>query len=328
MPVCRTPRVSIGLPVYNGEKFIGPTLDAIVAQTYSDFELIISDNASSDHTAEICQDYAARDRRLRYVRQAHNLGAIPNFNHAFALASGEFFRWAAYDDLIAPEFLARGVAALDAAPEATLCASLVRYIDATGANLGIYDSHLLGADAAQPSARFATMTFQPHPGNDLYGLIRRRALVGSAPLGSFHGADRALLAALALRGPFIRLREPLLLIREHPERYTRLNTRPRDRLTWHDTRQTGRLYLPTLRLYAEYWRCISGSGITRSERWRCYLHLLRWWGYNWNWARLAVDLCAPILPDIVTYAEAFKQKVFSPRPGVLTNHKSDSSGSP
>jgi glycosyltransferase involved in cell wall biosynthesis len=322
------PRISIGLPVYNGEKYIAPTLDSILVQTYGDFELIISDNASADRTAEICQDYAARDPRLRYVRHAHNLGAIPNFNHVFTLASGEYFRWAAHDDLIAPEFLARCVSALDAHPEATLCAPLVRYIDETGNHLGVYDSHLQCIDASQPSVRFASLILRPHPGNDLYGLIRRGVIVGSTPLGSFHGADRAFLVALALKGPFLRLHEPLLMIREHPERYTRSNTRPQDRLVWHDARQAGRLYLPTLRLYAAYWRLVSASEIGAGERRRCYQHLLRWWVYNWNWARLGVDVCASVLPDVVAYAETFKQRMFSPRPGAPTDHKCDSSFKP
>lgn len=319
------PRISIGLPVYNGEKYIAATLNSILAQTYSDFELIISDNASTDRTSEICQDYAAKDARLRYVRHDRNLGAIPNFNYVFSLASGEYFRWAAHDDLIASEFLTRCIYALDATPAATLCAPLVRYIDEAGNHLSIYDSHLQSINASQPSVRFASLILRPHPGNDLYGLIRRTTLVGSTPLGSFHGADRAFLVALALKGPFIRLREPLLMIREHPDRYTRSNTRPQDRLVWHDTRQAGQLYLPTLRLYAAYWRLVAASEISADERRRCYQHLLRWWGYNWNWARLGVDLCASVLPDVVAYAESFKQRVFSPRPGAPAHHKSDSS---
>lgn len=328
MSVCHTPRISVGLPVYNGEKYIGPTLDSIFAQTYGDFELIISDNASTDRTSEICRDYAAQEPRLRYVRHAHNLGAIPNFNHVFTLASGEYFRWAAHDDLIAPEFLASCVAALDARPEATLCAPLVSYIDERGDHLGIYDSRLQHIHDSRPSARLASLILQPHPGNDLYGLMRKGALAGSAPLESFHGADRAFLVALALKGPFIRLQEPLLMIREHPDRYTRLNTRPQDRLLWHDARQAGRLYLPTWRLYAAYWRLVSASEISPSERRRCYQHLLRWWGYNWNWARLGVDVCAAVLPDVVAYAEALKQRLFSPRPGALSNPKRDSSLKP
>jgi len=328
LSVRHMPRISIGLPVYNGEKYIAPTLDSILMQTYSDFELIIGDNASTDRTSEICQDYASQDRRLRYVRHTHNLGAIPNFNHVFTLASGEYFRWAAHDDLMAPKFLTSCVAALDTTPEATLCAPLVCYIDEFGDPLSVYDSHLQSIEAAEPSVRFASLILRPHPGNDLYGLIRKGVLVGSAPLGSFHGADRAFLVALALKGPFVRLRESLLMIREHPDRYTRSSTRPQDRLAWHDARQTGRLYLPTLRLYAAYWRLVLASEISAGERWRCYQHLLRWWGHNWNWARLGVDVCASVLPDVVAYAETFKQRVFSPRPGAPTNHKRNSSFKP
>ena len=99
------PRVSIGLPVYNGELFLENALDSILSQTYSDFELIISDNASDDKTEEICRSYAARDKRVRYSRNAHNLGAAPNYNRVYHLARGRYFKWASHDDVLAPEFL-------------------------------------------------------------------------------------------------------------------------------------------------------------------------------------------------------------------------------
>ncbi len=93
------PKVSIGMPVYNGEEFIREALDSLLAQTFTDFELIISDNASTDGTEAICREYTSKDHRVRYIRQAKNLGAGGNFQFVLYEAVGEYFMWAAYDDL-------------------------------------------------------------------------------------------------------------------------------------------------------------------------------------------------------------------------------------
>jgi len=92
------PKVSIGMPVYNGEKFIREALDSLLAQTFTDFELIISDNASTDGTEAICREYASRDLRIRYVRQPVNRGAVANFQFVLDESVGEYFMWAADDD--------------------------------------------------------------------------------------------------------------------------------------------------------------------------------------------------------------------------------------
>ena len=96
------PRVSIGLPVYNGDNYLAETLDSILAQTFTDFELIISDNGSTDRTEAICRRYAAQDHRVRYVRNPSNLGAARNYKRAFELARGEYFKWNGHDDPLAP----------------------------------------------------------------------------------------------------------------------------------------------------------------------------------------------------------------------------------
>src|SRR5215204_5257287 len=111
-----SPRVTIGLAVYNGEKYLHQAIDSVLAQTFTDFELIVSDNASTDATAAIVLQYAAKDARVRYTRNRENVGSARNFNRLVDLATGEYFKWMAVDDLIAPEFLATCVAALDAEP--------------------------------------------------------------------------------------------------------------------------------------------------------------------------------------------------------------------
>src|SRR5580704_17148522 len=98
-----SPRVSLALPVYNGEEFLHQAIDSLLQQTFDDFELIVSDNASTDRTAEICAEYVARDSRIRYYRNSENIGVVRNYNRSFQLAQGEYFRWNAADDVSAPE---------------------------------------------------------------------------------------------------------------------------------------------------------------------------------------------------------------------------------
>ncbi len=111
----RNPRVSIGLPVYNGEKYLERALDCLLKQDYADFELIVSDNASTDATESICREYAAKDSRIRYYRNPANIGASPNYNRVFSLARGEFFKWASHDDECDPSLLRRCLEAFDRA---------------------------------------------------------------------------------------------------------------------------------------------------------------------------------------------------------------------
>ncbi len=95
----RMPKVSIGMPVYNGAAYICKALDSLLAQSFDDFDLIISDNASTDETQAICQAYAKKDARIRYVRQEKNMGPIGNFDFVLNQSQGEYFMWAAHDDV-------------------------------------------------------------------------------------------------------------------------------------------------------------------------------------------------------------------------------------
>src|SRR5215470_10109303 len=127
------PRLSVGLPVYNGEAYLAESLDALLGQTYEDFELIISDNASTDGTADISQGYVKQDARVRYYRQPRNVGLAPNHNFVVEQARGELFKWASNDDLYARDLLERCVDALDKQPEVVLAHSWTAMIDSSGA---------------------------------------------------------------------------------------------------------------------------------------------------------------------------------------------------
>jgi glycosyltransferase involved in cell wall biosynthesis len=311
------PLVSVGVPVFNGEAFLEDAIRSALAQTLGDLELILCDNASQDRTAEICSDYAARDPRVRYFRNPRNLGAAANYNLAFSHARGRYFKWLAHDDRMLPSFLAKTCRLLEERSDAVLCNTVISYIDAAGIRLGLYDSRLAGADSFAPSERFAWMVLRSHTCVDFFGLIRREALHNSLLHGSFHGADRALLAQLALRGRMIQLPAPLLAVREHPNRYTRAQHRSSDRASWHDSAHGGKASFPTWRLYGEYLKLVRHEALTPTERSRCYTVLAKWWGYNWNAARAAVDLVAVAAPGAPAQAERLKNRIFGAAPGHL-----------
>src|SRR5713101_1415350 len=117
------------MPLRNAERHLTEAFDSLLAQEYQNLELIVSDNASTDATESICRAYAAHDKRIRYHRAGTNLGAVRNFNRVFELAQGEYFMWAAHDDLRAPGFVSCGVAALESHPDAVLCCTDVGFID-------------------------------------------------------------------------------------------------------------------------------------------------------------------------------------------------------
>ena len=151
-----TPLVSIGLPVYNGERFLAQALDSLLGQTLQDFELIISDNASTDGTADICLDYAARDARIRYIRQPSNIGAPRNWNFVALEARGRYFKWASADDFCDPRMLEKCVAVLSADPSVVLCYGRACIVDEeTGEHRPF--AHDFSAVDPRPSERFKTV---------------------------------------------------------------------------------------------------------------------------------------------------------------------------
>lgn len=116
----RSPMVTIGMPVYNGSTYIREAIQSALAQTLRDFELVISDNCSTDDTAAICEEYCQRDSRVRYVRQEVNRGAYWNFSHVVGLATGQYFTWLAHDDMLEPTFLETCVDFLQDRPHTAL----------------------------------------------------------------------------------------------------------------------------------------------------------------------------------------------------------------
>ncbi len=211
-----TPAVSVGMPVYNGERYLADALDSVLAQTRGDFELVIGDNASTDGTEAICRAYASRDRRIRYVRHARNLGAARNFNDVFHRSVGRYFRWAAADDRAAPELIERCAAVLDRDPTIILAYGKTRLIDEHGTVMRDYDDGMHLMDP-RPHRRLAQTLSKLGLCNVHYGLVRAEVLRRTALFGTFPHSDLCFLAELSLHGKFFEVPDHLLYRRFHPD---------------------------------------------------------------------------------------------------------------
>lgn len=269
-----TPLVSLGLPVYNGANYLREALDCILAQTYRNWEVILSDNGSTDATGAICKEYAARDGRIRYYHHAVNMGASRNFNFTFALARGPLFRWTAHDDLMAPDLVERCVAGLLAHPEAVLCHPRTRVIGPSGDLLWEYGVRLR-TDSPRVEERYHDLICVDHACFAIFGMIWSSVLRRTPLLGAFVGSDRNLLAELSLHGPFHEIPEYLFYRRDHPHTSTRQFPLASARLAWFKD-SPGLARFPTLRRGSEYLLSLARAPLTAGERLACLGTLGKW----------------------------------------------------
>jgi glycosyltransferase involved in cell wall biosynthesis len=210
------PLVSIGVPVYNGERHIRQALDALLAQDYENFELIISDNASTDQTQEICLKYAQRDKRVRYYRNQMNMGAIWNFNRAFELSSGEYFMWASHDDYWKPSYLRSCLDAFSTSEAIVLAGALCEGVDSeTGESIRTFPE--LSTVGLSPCARFMRVgsmySGSRGPNSMYYAVCKRNALREAMPLKRELTVGQLLVAELSLKGEFVTVPEKLMVKR-------------------------------------------------------------------------------------------------------------------
>ena len=270
----RVPRVTIAMPVHNGARFLVETIESILAQTYTDFDLIISDNASTDETATIATTYVRRDPRVRYVRHTENVGAHHNYNGMLDGVESEYFKWAADDDLYSPVYLERCVAYLDAHPEAVLAYPHVVDIDEEG---DMIEDRPFDFDLTSPSpvARFRTYLGANNACLPIFGVHRTEALNATGRLGHYAAADRVLLAELTLHGSWVEIPEPLFQHREHEGRSVHQFPNPRDRGSWFAPGRTGPDPVYWKR-FQGYRRAIRRAPVTDSERAKLYTLLAKW----------------------------------------------------
>ncbi len=269
------PRVTIGLPVYNGRNYLVETLESILAQTYADFELVICDNASTDETEAICLEYAARDERIRYHRNEENIGASANYNRVFELGRGVYFKWAAHDDLLAPTYLERTVDVLDHQPDVVLAYTQAKAIDSQGQVVKVYPGkHHYASPVAR--RRFYEFVLDPHPVVAVFGLMRREVLGRTRLIGKYSGSDRPLLSEMSLLGKFCEVPEHLFFYRFHDEQSWGGNKSAQAQQAWYDPRRAGKVTFPQWRLLREHVRSIERAPISLADRVSCYLYMGYW----------------------------------------------------
>lgn len=211
-----TPLVTIGLPVYNTERYLRQSLDSLLSQTFPDFVLVISDNASTDGTARICAEYAAADSRVRYHRNETNIGNPRNFNRVAGLTTTRYLKWSTADDFWAPEFLELALEVMERDPTIALCYPRAMIVDADGANPVEYDDvlHLVQDD---PASRFLDLIDGIGLAHQHLGVIRMAHLRRTRLLGRHVGSDINLLAELSLYGRFHELPHRLFFRRMHED---------------------------------------------------------------------------------------------------------------
>ena len=270
------PRLSIGLPVYNGERYVAESLEALLGQNFTDFELIISDNASTDSTGDICRRYEKQDSRVRYFRQPRNIGLAPNVNFIIGQARGELYKEASHDDLYARSLLESCVAALDEYPQVVLAHSWTAKVDDSGNVTEAYE-YPLTTDTPRAPERFRSMLFDSG-GDDDYGVMRMDVRRRTAPMGSHHHSDRTITAEIAMHGPFYQVPDWLYFRREHPGQSG--HAPMRRRCANMDPRRANRWRHPVVRLYGEYvWayaRAIQRAPLSVADRLDCYRYLAQW----------------------------------------------------
>jgi glycosyltransferase involved in cell wall biosynthesis len=265
------PRVSIGLAVRNGGSYLTQAIDSILAQTFTDFELIICDNASTDDTEAVCTSYAAQDGRIRYYRNPQNIGGANNENLTFRLATGEYFRWAAHDDVLDPTLLEKCVAVLDAYPEVVLCYTETVAIDENGTT---FKSTRLGKGMADaPHSRLQQLMYRDHACEMIYGLMRAELMRRTRLQQNYTDSDRTLLCELALHGPFHEIPEPLFYKRYHP---ANLYIDWHERMTWFKPDTVGAISFPYWSQFFDMYYTVHRAPLSRVGKARCYLVTCRW----------------------------------------------------
>ncbi len=301
------PRVSIGLPVYNGQQYLAAAIDSLLAQTFTDFELIISDNASTDRTQEICESYAARDPRIRYYREHTNRGIAWNFTRTFELARGEYFRWHAHDDLCAPTLIERSVEILDSDPQAALCYARAAIIDSNGdlapddpstwrppqninSSTAASDADPRGLDSPSVARRFYGVLLDTVWCLESYGMVRSSVMRTTGKLRSYRAAEKVFIAEMALRGPLREIPEVLFFVRRHAQQYTMLPSGSAQRNSVKLGSRGFRIPIPRqLRPTWGYFLLLPAAPISFLDRLKCFGVLLRYIFQVRKWKRIFVN---------------------------------------
>jgi hypothetical protein len=274
------------LPVYNGERWLRRSVEALLAQTRRDFVLVISDNASTDATERIARELEAADDRIRYHRNEHNVGVFRNYDIAFGLTRSTWFKWASCNDLCAPRFLEACIEALEADPSALL-AYPVTTLFTTDTAAGERYGHDLDLRDADPVTRFRRALAETRLNNAFNGVYRADALRRTSLNGEYMGSDIVVVAEIALRGKVLRLPESLFFRRMTSDAAssTKDEQGKRDFFTGSGRDIHG---TPTLDMHHQLFLSVWRSPLSLRERLRAWTYLGRrvWWTKQELWSEM------------------------------------------
>jgi glycosyltransferase involved in cell wall biosynthesis len=283
------PILTVGMPVYNAARFLAKSLDSILRQTFADFQLLVSDNSSTDDTEAICREYASRDQRIRYFRNEKNMGAGWNFRRVYSMATGKYYKQAAHDDFCEPAFFEACIDALERDPGLTVAHPKTCVVDANGEFIEDYECPMR-TDDDDPIVRFADLLLVGHRCYQIFGIHRMSSLQRLRPLGSFAHADRILLAQLGMAGRFFEVPERLFISTRHEgqsvwtmptrtgSKSFRLTRNPGSlpNLEWWDPSRSKAITFPEWNSFGQYCQSIRNSPLTPSQKVRAYGLMARW----------------------------------------------------
>lgn len=271
------PLVSLGVPVFNAERFLPQALDSLLGQTLSNFELIISDNASTDRTQAICEEYVIKDRRVRYIRQKKNIGAPRNWNFLVNEANGIFFKWSSANDYCSPWMLEKCVEVMEDDPEIVLCYGRTQLIDDDQNPIKIYERDK-SFNENRPSDRFEKVFSNLIRNNIQCGVFRLDILRLTRLDRLYPSGDLSLMAELALYGRFQMLPDVLLFRRQSRETFTSM-LNPLERQRVYDPEAKFPLKLLQTRRHLDNLISILRAPLSLQEKLRAYfiaLKLIKW----------------------------------------------------
>ena len=279
-------RVSVGMPVYNGEKWLGEAIDCMLRQSFIDLEILISDNASTDRSLEIAERYALSDARIRVYRNPVNVGGNRNYSMLVGYARGDYFKWHSANDLCQPTFIEKCIELLDARPDVGLCYPRTKLLADTQEAAKEYEDNTQALDE-DPIERFRRVLEHVRLNNAINGLVRMNILRSTALMPAYYSADVVLLAEIALRSRLVELPEFLFFRRFDRESATRLQ----------DPQKVRRHHYPTDRLamFFQTWQQCCGilsavcrADLTLRQRIAGFVYVAK----RWYWAspRFYADL--------------------------------------
>lgn len=281
-------KVVVGLPVYNGQKYLGAAIESHLSQSFGDFNLVISDNGSTDATPEICRDYASKDSRIKCFRSPENRGILWNHRRVFeAIESpNQYFRWAGADDIMEPGLLQAMVAVLSSRPEVEAVVPDTKNIDDQGEIIGSM-ARTLDLQSPDVFERARDVLVANYQHVIAYGLLRASTLRLMRTGPDYIGWDPVFVWELALRGQMVQVAGPVLLRRFHAGSISRVKT-AKEMRKWVEPSSKAGMNFPHWTWAYERARALLACPLSTRDRLRIGMFLAR--ATLWQRGSLARDI--------------------------------------